>query len=280
MSLARELITQLLVATLLIDLLIRTYRGARYRDRIVRQLTTAPGGRIRFYRAIIARLWIWTAATALVAFISTDLSLADLGWTWPNGDGFDYLLAGWLLVVISTGALRARRRMRLGQVVPGRAGTTPIVPRTAYERRWAVGVSFAAGIGEEVLYRGLIIAAGTQLYGLPLAVAALASIALFAAAHAYQGRLGMIGIGVLGGMLTAVYLISGSLLLVIVLHVCQDLLALLLVPAHPSAPRTTSDAVLVPSAQPADPGRPAASASAPSPPSVAPAQIRPPHPGA
>ncbi|MEU4219070.1 hypothetical protein [Actinoplanes sp. NPDC026623] len=42
---------------------------------------------------------------------------------------------------------------------------------------------------------------------------------------------------------------SGSLLLVVVLHVCQDLLALLVVPAQPSAPRSGDDAALARSAE-------------------------------
>jgi membrane protease YdiL (CAAX protease family) len=111
------------------------------------------------------------------------------------------------------------------------------VPRTPAERWWAVGVALTAGITEEAVFRGLLIAVGTQLYGLPLAVAVAASLALFVAGHAYQGRRGMVGVAVLGGLFTMVYLMSGSLLLAMVLHVCQDLLALLLIPAHPSAPR-------------------------------------------
>lgn len=279
MSLARELMTHILVAAMLIDMLIGAGRGVRYRDRFVQQLATEPRQRIRFYRVLIVRSWIGAAAVALLAFISTDLSRAGLGWTWPNGDGIDYLLAGWLLVTMAVGALRLRHRMRRGHVVPGRAGTTPIVPRTAHERRWAVGVALTAGITEEVVYRGLLIAVGTQLYGLPLAVAAAAGLALFVAAHTYQGRLGMVGSAILGGLFTAVYLISGSLLLAILLHVCQDLLALLLIPAHPSAPQTTNDAVAVPAAEGAHQGEPAAPAPQ-SHPRVMAARIRPPHPTA
>jgi membrane protease YdiL (CAAX protease family) len=276
MSLARELITHLLVATMLINILIRTYLGAKNRDRLIRRLTAEPGARIRFYRGFIVRLWIWAALVALAGFVSTDLSLADLGWSWPDGDGFDYALTGWLLVVIFFGGLRARRRMRRGQAIPGRAGTAPLVPQTAPERRWAGGVSFTAGIAEEILYRGFLIAAGTQLYGLPTALAAVAALALFGAAHAYQGRKGMINATAVGVALTLVYLLSGSLLLVMVLHVCQDLVALLLIPAHPSAPQPTNDAVVAPTSEPAAP----APAPADALPRVMPAVIRAPHPDA
>jgi hypothetical protein len=113
------------------------------------------------------------------------------------------------------------------------------VPQNARERRLAILVSVTAGITEEAIFRGLFIGVGTQLYDLPLALAVLASLALFVAAHAYQGRRGMLGITLIGSLFTAVYLISGSLLLAIVVHLCQDLVALLLVPAHPSVPEPT-----------------------------------------
>lgn len=278
MSLARELIAHLLIATMLVAMLIGAARGVKYRTRFLHQLATEPGRRIRFYRTLIVRSWIWTAVAALVAVLSTDLTRAGLGATWPNGDGLDYLFVGALLITMAIGALRMRYQLRHGHAVPGRDGTIPIVPRTPAERRWAVGVALTAGITEEVVFRGLLIAVGTQLYGLPLAVAVAASLALFVAGHTYQGRRGMVGVAVLGGLFTMVYLTSGSLLLAIVLHVCQDLLALLLIPAHPRAPRTTSEAAAVPVAEVAGRDRPAA--PVPSEPRVMPARIRPPHPGA
>ncbi|MET8148995.1 CPBP family intramembrane glutamic endopeptidase [Actinoplanes sp. NPDC005259] len=279
MTLARELISHLLIAAMLIEMLIVARRGVKYRDHFVRQLTTEPGRRARVYRFLIVRSWIWAAVVALVALLSPGLSTVDLGWAWPGGDGIDYLLTGWLLVMMSVGALRIRGRMRRGHVIPGRAGTAPLVPRTAYERRLAAGVALSVGISEEVVYRGLLIGVGTQLYGLPPAAAVFASLALFVVAHTYQGRRGMVGIAVLGGMFTFVYLISGSLLLAIVLHVFQDLLALLLIPAYPTARQVSDDTATVPATETAGHARPAASTPALSQSSAMAAQIRPPYPG-
>jgi membrane protease YdiL (CAAX protease family) len=55
--------------------------------------------------------------------------------------------------------------------------------------------------------------------------------AVFGLAHAYQGVTGVVTTGVLGGVLAALYLGTGSLLLPVVLHALIDL-RFLLVPAR------------------------------------------------
>ena len=59
---------------------------------------------------------------------------------------------------------------------------------------------------------------------------------LFGLAHWYQGRLGMLATGVLGAVLTQLYLTTGSLLLPMVLHVLIDLRLLLDRPHRPRRP--------------------------------------------
>ncbi|MBF9128817.1 CPBP family intramembrane metalloprotease [Plantactinospora sp. S1510] len=241
MNRALELTTHILVATLLAIKLVDIVLGVKFRSRFLRQLAAEPEGRVRFYRNFILVSWVTAAFVPAIAFASADLSATDLGWAWPSGDGLDYLLASYVLLLIGVGGLRARSRMRRGHVLPGRAGTAPLVPQNTRERRLAILVSVTAGVTEEAVFRGLFIGVGTQLYDLPLALVVLASLALFVAAHAYQGRRGLLGITLIGSMFTAVYLVSGSLLLAIVVHLCQDLVALLLVPAHPTVPEPTAN---------------------------------------
>ncbi|WP_158619008.1 CPBP family intramembrane glutamic endopeptidase [Micromonospora sp. M71_S20] len=246
MNAALELTTHVLVATLLAIILVGTGLGVRYRDRFIQQLTADPRRRTRFYRDFIVQSWVTAAFVPLIAFVSADLSVIDLGWTWPSGDGIDYLLAAYMLVTTTVGALRARRRTRRGEIIPIPVGTALIVPQTPHERRLSVAVAATAGITEEAVYRGLLIAAGTRLYDLPLALVVTASLALFVAAHAYQGRKGMIGVAILGALFTAIYLISGSLLLAIMVHIWQNLVALLLLPVRPSGPQPINDAGIQP----------------------------------
>jgi membrane protease YdiL (CAAX protease family) len=232
--------THVLVVALLALLLAGVVRGVRHGARLRRQLAEDPARRGRLYRDSMISAWLVAVLALLAAGASDELAPADLGWAWPDGDGFDYVLSLVLLAVILTGGVRRRRWARSGRPVPSRGAAELILPRTTRERRMAVGVAFTAGITEELVFRGLLIGAGTQVYHLPLAVAALASLALFAAGHAYLGRAGITGAAVAGAVLTAIYLISGSLLLVIVLHVVNDLVALLLVP--PSQDRSADTA--------------------------------------
>jgi len=232
---ARELATHILMAVMLAIILGQFVLGTRFHRRLLAGLDADPRRRAVFYTMIIGYGGVRVAFVLLITFTSVDLTVADVGWAWPGG-AIDYALAAWLLLVIGIGALRVRGAMARGRTLPLRADLAPLIPRTTRERRLAVVVAFAAGITEEALYRGLLIAAATTLYDLPLAAAVAASLVLFVGGHAYQGRRGMLGSAFVGGLFTALYLISGSLLLPIVVHIVQDLVALLVIPAHPSTP--------------------------------------------
>ena len=67
--------------------------------------------------------------------------------------------------------------------------------------------------------------------GLPTGILVLIAAVAFGLAHAYQGLAGIVTTGVLGGVMAAVYLQTGSLLLPVLLHAVIDL-RFLLVPAR------------------------------------------------
>ena len=75
--------------------------------------------------------------------------------------------------------------------------------------------------------------------GPPALVLVLLGAAAFGLAHAYQGVAGIVTTGILGGVLAALYLDTGSLLLPVLLHAAIDL-RFLLVPASvlPALTRT------------------------------------------
>ncbi|MFD0775522.1 type II CAAX prenyl endopeptidase Rce1 family protein, partial [Streptomonospora algeriensis] len=95
------------------------------------------------------------------------------------------------------------------------------------ERVAAAVLAVTAGVGEELLYRGLLVAFGVAL-GLPVWAAAAAACLLFALAHLYQGWWGVVGPGLLGALFMVVYLGTGSLLIPIAAHVVLELRSLLL----------------------------------------------------
>jgi membrane protease YdiL (CAAX protease family) len=98
-----------------------------------------------------------------------------------------------------------------------------LMPRTLEEKRVFALLSAAAGVGEEVAYRGYAIPLLAPLIGVGGAVA-LTSV-VFGALHGYQGWLGTLRTAAMGGFLAWGFLASGSLWPAILAHTAIDLLA-------------------------------------------------------
>ena len=106
-----------------------------------------------------------------------------------------------------------------------------LLPRTDDERRLFTVVGITAGVCEEWLYRGFFLAVvAAVLGGSPSFVLVVVAAVAFGLAHAYQGWAGIVLTGVLGGIMAALYLDTGSLLWPVLLHAVIDL-RFLLVPA-------------------------------------------------
>lgn len=98
-----------------------------------------------------------------------------------------------------------------------------LLPRTGREKAVFALLSVAAGVCEEVAFRGYAIPALTPAVGLGGAVAA--SSLVFGVLHGYQGVLGMVRTTLMGAALAAGFLASGSLWPAVVAHVLIDILA-------------------------------------------------------
>jgi membrane protease YdiL (CAAX protease family) len=216
----------------------------RFEDR----LRTDSGARRSFYRRLLVLEWGLALLSFVVWLSSPDVDAASVGLRWPQGwPGPVTVLVVVLVlafVVVSTRALRsgalldaatepARRRPGEGRhAEPQGQATLALLPRSAGERRLFTVVGVTAGVCEEWLYRGFFLAVVSALAGgLPTWVLVLVAAAAFGVAHAYQGRAGVALTGVLGGVMAALYLQTGSLLLPVLLHAAIDL-RFLLVPAR------------------------------------------------
>lgn len=206
--------------------------GHRYYARLKRERERDPGALRRFYRLTLRIEWAWTALVAVIVVLAPGLGAASVGVALPGGRllpvavGFTTSLA----VSVAVSVVILRRLAAAGKAVPGQSAVSALLPRTSAERRLAVAVALTAGICEEVLYRGLLVALLVDLLGLPIVPAALVAVVVFAVAHAYQGLAGMLVTGLLGAVLAALYVATGSLLLPILVHVLIDLRGLVLVP--------------------------------------------------
>ncbi|HEV7654301.1 MAG TPA: type II CAAX endopeptidase family protein [Mycobacteriales bacterium] len=196
--------------------------------------------RRRRYRRTMILEWSLTAAAVLLALAGPGLDLGDLGLRWPRGSA--YTLVGAVGFVVSLGLLMLlRRRVDQGAGVVAPAEVTALLPRTAKERRSFAQLALTAGICEELLYRGFllaVVAAFAPELG-PWRLVLVSALA-FAVAHTYQGVTGMLTAGVLGAGFAILFLGSGSLLLPVLYHVLIDLRLLLLAvrtPRHRAAGR-------------------------------------------
>lgn len=218
----------LVAAIVLYLVVIEPFWGRRMFDVFRRERATDRNAYVRFFGAGMAVFWGLTGITALVVFLSPGVGWAHLGLhadtDWGTTSGMLVGFTGAAVVV----ALLARRKK-----MPPASELVSMLPRTTRERWCAVGASVTAGVCEEIVFRGLLIAAGVS-FGLPLYAAAGLALAIFTFAHLYQGKKNMLFVALLGFALTYLYLRTGSLLMPIIVHILVDLRALLLTPAPKS----------------------------------------------
>lgn len=118
--------------------------------------------------------------------------------------------------------------------IPALGDIRALLPRQRAELPYGAGLGVTAGIVEELLFRLAlpalvfgILPAGTPAAGL---MAFLGAAVLFGLLHVYQGPQGVLFSFLLGLFFTAIYVLSGSILLPILLHALVDLRSLVLIP--------------------------------------------------
>jgi len=113
--------------------------------------------------------------------------------------------------------------------VPKLGDIGALLPRTRGELPYGAGLAVSAGVLEELMFR---LALPALLFGIwpngPLAFAV--ATVIFGLLHLYQKWTGVLTATVLGIVFVYLYLVSGSILLPIALHLLVDLRALVLLP--------------------------------------------------
>ncbi len=108
-----------------------------------------------------------------------------------------------------------------------------LLPSTKEERHWWWLVCITAGICEEIVYRGFLLHYfGVTPLHFSLSWALVISSLIFGIGHLYQGTVQAASTVVIGFMLGAIFIVTGSLLLPILIHAVMDLRVLLMVPAN------------------------------------------------
>jgi CAAX protease family protein len=200
-----------------------------------------PDLKIAYYRIMVIVGWL-TALIALLtvgwrAILTFQITAASPSWL-PQRAGVRALVAGvliGLLLVFLLSALQVRRSAAIREKMEKavlRFGF--ILPLTGAERTWWIFVSLTAGITEELLYRGFLIHYfASAPFHARLAVAVIVASVIFGAGHVYQGIAGVISAAILGLIFCAIFFMSGTLLVPMILHTLIDLRILLILRPQP-----------------------------------------------
>jgi uncharacterized protein len=172
---------------------------------------------------------------ASAAFVSPVLvetaEWAPIAWMsrlFATGAGIGFAIGGVVallaLLIVPVFALRNEV-----DVIPTVGDIGALLPRNRAELRWTALLAINAGVVEEVFFR---LAMPALLFGIigngP--VAFLCASVLFGMLHIYQGAVGVVATTVLGLLLALIYVLTGSIVVVIVVHALIDLRSLVLVP--------------------------------------------------
>ncbi len=222
------ILSQVLAHLLFVYLaILEPFLGVRFYGRLMRQLGSVPGARLRYYRMLIAWEWSWVLALVLI-FIPVARPLAALGVRAPVYQevvlgllvGMTIGLGASMVAVASTPRLRSWFQGALQRVAA-------LLPATHRERWLYAGVALTAGICEELVFRGFLFHY-LQGWGLTTWLVVVLAGALFGIGHIYQGLAGAVQAGALGMAFGVLYALSGSILPGMVLHALIDLRVLVL----------------------------------------------------
>lgn len=180
--------------------------------------------RMDWYRSVIVMEW-GMVALVLALWLMAGRGLIALGITLPLGTklliGLGVTVPLAVLLFLQGRAALAAQGAALERLQAQVAAASEIIPRSDAEHTRFRVVAWTAGICEEILYRGYLIAY-LAVFMDPRAGVLVAAV-LFGIGHAYQGIAGVVRTAFLGAGMGLLFVYSGSLLWPIILHVLIDL---------------------------------------------------------
>jgi uncharacterized protein len=181
--------------------------------------------KLTLYAATIAFQWLLLAMVAWRS-LARGLTPEELG---LGGRLTVQLVLVGVLGAVIIGVLQSFNLRRMGNMEGAapdflRKLASRILPHSMVELLPYLALAVTAGVCEEFVYRGFAMAALRQS-GLPTWVVVLVSSILFGLAHAYQGRAGMVGTGVLGILFALTRILYHSLAPVMMWHTAVDIAA-------------------------------------------------------
>ena len=177
------------------------------------------------YRRVIGEEWLM-AIVLLAGWFALGRGGAAIGLV-PRSGALAW--AGYGLTALVSAALliqawsALRNPKSLASVREKFGALAVILPHTLKERRTFDAVSVSAGVCEEVIFRGYLIAYLMAVLGAPFWIGAVLSSLVFGVAHVYQGPIGIPRTAAVGGLLALLYGLTGSLWAPMVVHALMDI---------------------------------------------------------
>jgi len=217
-------------------MIVRAARKDRLEYQRFKRMRITKRRQAMFRRWVLQSLAVFGGSAVVLLALAWQfipLLLADIDdWGWIAAARMSGLVPGLLigiLLAVFGGAVLGILLARKETEIPTLGDVQALLPRNRAELRWGAALSINAGVVEELLFR---LALPAAIYGVTgsSVVAVVASLVIFALLHVYQGVGGIIGSLVIGTILFTIYIASGSILLVIVVHALFDLRSLVLIP--------------------------------------------------
>jgi membrane protease YdiL (CAAX protease family) len=201
--------------------------------------------RCRRYYKILSFLWGGALLVFIMSFIR-DISLEEIGFTpvrFNQNTWFTVItlvLSGLLLAfslwrfVSSLASVEYREKQR--EIFADGTSGGNIFPRSNKEKKLWFALSFTAGTCEELIFRGFAAFLLQVIFPcIPIFLIVLIPSVIFGIAHLYQGLSGVISTGIAGAIFMCLFLVTGSLIPVMILHFLIDFSSVFLLSEEKSA---------------------------------------------
>ena len=205
--------------------LILPWRGWARLQRLLALPASNSRDRLRLYVSSMTMQWCVTGLVVWRAF-ARGLDRAEIGLSLNHVGKLVAVSLGGAILLTSLHCLNLRRVAASKQPAADklRAIALRILPHSEGELIVFCGLSLTAGVCEEFLYRGFVMASLHRV-GLGVASCLLISSIMFGLAHAYQGKGGVVGTLLLGTVFGTARIVYDSLLPVVVWHAAIDVTA-------------------------------------------------------
>ncbi len=219
------------------------WRGAVRIKQILARPRLDTTDRLTLYASTLVFQWLAVGVAAWRCH-ARGVTVQQLGVAFPEPEltAATALALSFLLAANQFYSLR-----RVARLPPERQGflhkmARNVMPQNALEALAFIPLVSTVALCEEFLYRGFVFAVIRNAARDSLLIAALASSALFALAHLYQGRPGLASTFLVGLIFAASRIATGSLVPSILAHLLADLMAGLYAPRLLTARATPAPA--------------------------------------